>query len=237
MRAAGIFFAALAVTTLAGPARADVVKFYNGTTGYSGPFSGSGTLYSSTEALQTSCPGGGSSCPNDVLAATETFNASVSITATANGRNDVWDDLAPSFGGLGVGLSSQGSDADQIAGTDILHIHFATTVDLTGVATLFANAHAPFGAGFPDSSNITGTNTILINGVSVSLGSANLQQLNLIGTDFTFQEANGQPEFYVGALSYSPVPGPVVGAGLPGLVMAGSSLLGWWRRKRKAATA
>jgi hypothetical protein len=52
-----------------------------------------------------------------------------------------------------------------------------------------------------------------------------------VGTDITHQGP------FNAAFDISGVPGPVAGAGLPGLILAGGGLLAWWRRKRNAVAA
>ena len=221
---------------------ATFVKFYNGGSGYTGIYNTSSpdTVYNDTKGLAINCPNGNSGCgASDILSAT---NGSLvytgfgnTITATVNTGNKVWDDLQPNFGGLGVGTGATGSDTDDnINGSNVLTLSFATQVTLKGVATLFDAGHSPFGSG----STATGNFLLSVNGgsfVSVLFSNANDELLNYTGTSFAFEEGNSQPTFYVSALDFqaTPLPGALPlfasGLGVVGLLLR--------RKMRKAALA
>src|SRR5262249_9713270 len=66
-----------------------------------------------------------------------------------------------------------------------------------------------------------------------TIGTWNFNSIRAEGT--VIQGTNTFPVSPLGAFDVLGVPGPIAGAGIPGLIFAGGGLLGWWRRRRKIA--
>ena len=132
----------------AAPANADSIKFFSGTTGYSGPFSGAGTVYQTIQNNPTACPGGGSGCAGgpDIVSTPQNFSGGI----TASAVTAVYNDLSTKLRWPRRANRAQPADTDQIDVGELLTIHFNSAVTLSGVATLFDANHTPFGPGFPD---------------------------------------------------------------------------------------
>jgi hypothetical protein len=102
------------------------------------------------------------------------------------------------------------------------------TRNATGLFSAYVNGNLAFSVMDTDgSTRFSGPGNIMYFFMDDFVSLTNYPNLPEAGT--------GLVDFIQVTTPAAPVPAPIVGAGLPGLIFAGGGLLAWWRRRRKIA--
>jgi len=140
---------------------------------------------------------------------------------------------APGFGWQNMGtdllVSRIGQGSDLLCGSSCF---FTATNGISGLSLNILNINS---GGTMDANllDLTGTAIINMTGFSPTLG---FWWLDVFPIDHPLAPTGWWQTFGIAAIGSPPVPvpAPLTGAGLPGLLLASAAFLGWWRRRSLA---